>query len=80
MIIINAQVRQMELETNGLNPKARRQPKFFAQFKLGDNWWPAGEIGFVDIEGCQDFINILETSALVSGGEVFEYRIKEEEM
>lgn len=68
--------------TQGGNPiyKKNRGAKFFAQFKLDGKWWPAGEMGYADIEGCQNFIDIMETSALVSGGEVFEYRIKEEEV
>lgn len=68
--------------TQSGNPiyKKSKKTEFFPQFKAGDKWWPAGEIGFVDIEGCQDFINILEISVLISGGEVFEYRIKEEEV
>ena len=66
--------------TKSGNPiyKKSRETKFFAQFKLDDRWWPAGEMGFVDIEGCQNFIDNLELSAMVSEGETFEYRIKEE--
>ena len=68
--------------TQNGNPiyKKSRETKFFAQFKLDGKWWPAGEMGHDNIEECQDFIDIMETSALVSGGEVFEYRIKEEEV
>lgn len=77
----------VDIETGGLDTTSKslmtivkKQTKFFAQFKLGDKWWSAGEMGFVDIEGCQSFIDNLELSAMVSGGEVFEYRIKEEEV
>ena len=77
----------VDMETGGLNTTSKalmtivkKETRFFAQFKLDGKWWPAGEMGYADIEGCQNFIDIMETSALVSGGEVFEYRIKEEEV
>ena len=64
--------------------RGKKQTKFFAQFKVGDQWFYAEPVtpenGQKTIEDCQTFIDYIEADAELRGAELREYRIKEEEV
>lgn len=64
--------------------RGKKQIKFFAQFKVGDQWFYAEPLtpdnGQKTIEDCQTFIDYIENDAMLKGAESLLYRIKEEEV
>ena len=70
--------------TQASNQRSTKQIKFFAQFKIVNQWFYAEPVtpenGQKTIEDCQTFIDYIEADADLRGAELLEYRIKEEEV